>query len=160
VMAPTLDEQNCTPASLQVASHQATELTASEADRRTALIAPLTSGLKAIATKGQNNRSLTTEDVDCLKRLITLVQLANLESLEFFRAPVLTMAEAKKHALLIAPLIAGIKAIRTKGQNTGSLTSEDIEFLLRLNTLVKLSDLDSLECLPFLYRVMPKSWLA
>jgi hypothetical protein len=45
------------------------------------MMAPLTSGLKAILTKAEEQNTLADEEIDLLQRLSTLVRLADLESL-------------------------------------------------------------------------------
>jgi len=57
------------------------ELRGAHFDQRAAFMAPLTSGLKAILTKAQEQNTLAGEEIDLLQRLSTLVRLADLESL-------------------------------------------------------------------------------
>ena len=57
------------------------ELRGAHFDQRAAMMAPLTSGLKAILTKAEEQNTLADEEIDLLQRLSTLVRLADLESL-------------------------------------------------------------------------------
>ena len=57
----------------------------------------------------------------------------------------------KKREALIAPLIARLKALWSKG----TLTSDEIHLLQLMSTLVRLSDLDVLQTLPIANKIMP-----
>jgi hypothetical protein len=57
---------------------------------------------------------------------------------------------------LILPLTTGLRALWSK--KTLALTSDEIHLLRLMCTLVRLSDLDSLQALPAANKAMPPEW--
>ena len=160
-MASILDQQPCMPVyPPQTSARHSADLTATESKKRASLISPLALGIRALLTKGKTNGTLNSDNEDCLRRLLTLIHLADLDSLETLQGVEMSIEDKEKHAELVAPFVVGIKSIRTKGEENGSLSSEEIDFLLRLNTLVQIADLESLQNLPALHRIMRPEWLS
>jgi hypothetical protein len=70
------------------------------------------------------------------------------------QAELLTVQE--KREALIAPLTAKLQALWSKG--TIAFTSDEIHLLRLMSTLVRLSDLDTLQTLSTAYKAMPPEW--
>jgi hypothetical protein len=74
---------------------------------------------------------------------------------EYQQAEPSTIQEQRE--ALVAPLIAGLQALWSK--NTLALTPDEIQVLQLMSTLVRLSDLDTLQALPIANKTMPpKRW--
>jgi hypothetical protein len=70
------------------------------------------------------------------------------------QAELLTVQEQRE--ALIAPLTAKLRALWSKG--TLRFTSEEIHLLRLMSTLVRLSDLNTLQTLPAANEAMPPEW--
>ena len=73
---------------------------------------------------------------------------------EHQQAELLTVQEQRE--ALIAPLTAKLRALWSKG--TLRFTSDEIHLLRLMSTLVRLSDLDTLQTLPTANKAMPPEW--
>ena len=73
---------------------------------------------------------------------------------EHQQAELLTVQEQRE--ALIAPLTAKLRAIWSKG--TLRFTSDEIHLLRLMSTLVRLSDLDTLQTLATANKAMPPEW--